>query len=79
MIDLETLLSNAVQLPVADRLQLIEALWETVPEDSVPPLSNEWLEEIERRSADFDAGLVETVPWNQVREEALRRLKSDKQ
>jgi putative addiction module component (TIGR02574 family) len=75
----ESLLANAVQLPVADRIQLIEALWDTVPENSLPPLSDEWLAEIERRSAEYDSGSVATVPWEEVRADALRRLarKSD--
>jgi putative addiction module component (TIGR02574 family) len=72
----ETLLADARQLPVASRVQLIEALWDTLPPDSLPPLSDEWLEEIQRRSAEFDAGLVQTTPWEQVRAEALRRLQA---
>lgn len=75
----ESLLANAAQLPVADRIQLIEALWDTVPENSLPPLSDEWLTEIERRSAEYDSGSVATVPWEEIRADALRRLarKSD--
>lgn len=70
----ESLLANAAQLPVADRIQFIEALWDTVPEDSLPPLSDEWLAEIERRSAEYDSGSVATVPWEEIRADALRRL-----
>jgi putative addiction module component (TIGR02574 family) len=74
MADYETLLAEAARLPVADRIHLIEALWDTVPEDSLPPLSDEWLAEIQRRSAEFDAGSVATTPWEDVRADALRRL-----
>ena len=75
----ESLLADAAQLPVADRIQLIEALWDTVPENSLPPLSDEWLAEIERRSVEYDSGSVVTVPWEAIRADALRRLacKSD--
>ena len=76
MSDYRTLLSDASQLPLDARIQLIEALWDTVPEDAVPPLSDEWLAEINRRSAEFDAGLTQPIPWEQVRSEALRRLKT---
>ena len=48
----ETLLADASHLSVTDRIQLIEALWDTVPADSLPPLSDEWLAEIQRRSAE---------------------------
>ena len=70
----QSLFADASQLPVGQRIQLIEALWDTLPEDAPPPLSDEWLAEIERRSAEFDAGSVEPVPWEQVRADALNRL-----
>ena len=74
MINLNTLLTDATQLPVAERIELIEALWETVPEDALPPLSDEWMAEIERRSAEFEAGQAKTISWETVRAEALERL-----
>ncbi len=78
MLTYETLLSDAAQLPVADRIQLIDALWETLPDDSLPPLNHEWIAEIQRRSAAFDSGAVETIPWEQVKAEALRRVSGAK-
>jgi putative addiction module component (TIGR02574 family) len=71
MSDYDTLLSDASQLPLEARIQLIEALWDTVPEDALPPLSDEWLAEIERRSAEYDAGVVKAIPWEQVRVEVM--------
>jgi putative addiction module component (TIGR02574 family) len=75
MSDYDSLLSDAAQLPVDARIRLIDALWDTLPDDAMPPLSDEWLAEINRRSADYDAGLAQPIPWEQVRAEALRRLK----
>lgn len=49
------------------------AVWDTVPGDALPPLSDEWLAEIQRPSAEYDAGLVQPIPWEQVRADALRR------
>ncbi len=69
----ETLLLDAVRLSVADRIQLIDAIWDTLPADALPPLSDEWTAEIRRRSAEYDSGGVETVPWEQIKTEALRR------
>ena len=71
----ETLLADAASLPVADRIQLIDAIWDTLPTDSLPPLSDEWVAEIQRRSAEYDSGSAETVPWEQVKAEAMRRVK----
>ncbi len=74
MSDFDTLLSVASQLPLDARIQLIDALWDTIPGEAAPPLSEEWLAEIQRRSAEYDAGLVQPIPWEQVRADALRRL-----
>jgi putative addiction module component (TIGR02574 family) len=76
MADYDSLLSDASQLPLDARIQLIEALWDTVPEGAVPALGDEWLAEINRRSDEYDAGKVQTIPWEQIRTDALGRLKT---
>jgi putative addiction module component (TIGR02574 family) len=73
MLDYDTLLADASRLPVAVRIRLIEALWDTVPDDVAPSLSEEWLAEIERRSTEFDSGRVSSTPWEQIRAAALKR------
>jgi putative addiction module component (TIGR02574 family) len=73
MLDVQSILTVAQQLSVAERLELIDALWESVPPSAFPPLSDEWRAEIERRSAEINAGKVATIPWEQVRDEAFRR------
>jgi putative addiction module component (TIGR02574 family) len=73
MLDYETLLADASRLPLGARIQLIEALWDTVPDDAAPALSDEWVAEIYRRSAKFDAGLVQSTPWEEIRSAALQR------
>ena len=72
----ETLLADASLLPATDRIQLIEALWDTLPTDSAPSLSDEWRDEIQRRSAEYDSGSVATTPWEQIRADALRRAEA---
>jgi putative addiction module component (TIGR02574 family) len=52
---------------------LIDALWDTFPDDALPPLSDEWIAEIRRRSAELSAGTAKTIPWEVVRREALVR------
>jgi putative addiction module component (TIGR02574 family) len=73
MPDYDAVLAAASRLPVLDRIQLIEAIWDTVPAGALPPLSDEWIAEIQRRSAQYDAGSVQVVPWEQIRADALRR------
>jgi putative addiction module component (TIGR02574 family) len=73
MSTIDALLADAAQLPVADRLELIDALWDTFPDDALPPVSDEWIAEIRRRSAELSAGTAKTIPWEVVRREALVR------
>ncbi len=74
MLSYDSLLAGASRLPIPDRLQLIEALWDTVPTVSLPPLTDEWQEEIRRRSAEYESGSVRTMPCEQIRADALRRI-----
>jgi len=76
MSTLELLLADAAQLPVADRLELIDAIWDTLPDEALPPLSDEWMTEIGRRSAELAAGTANTVAWEVVRSEARARLRA---
>ena len=45
----------------------------TVDDDDLPPLTAEWLAEVDRRSAEFDAGAVMPISWEQIKSEAMRR------
>jgi len=67
MTDYDAILSAASQLPVTERLRLIDELAASVPDDQPPTLSSAWLEEIERRSAEIDSGAVSTEAWPDVR------------
>ena len=70
----ESLLSEAIRLPANERRQLIDALWVTLDTHEASPLSEEWMAEIERRSADYDAGLVKTIPWETVRRDLWKKI-----
>lgn len=70
----DAIIAFARQLLPDERLQLIDALWETVSLEVMPPLSEEWRAEVARRSDEFDAGSVQPVSWEQVRAESMQRL-----
>lgn len=63
----ESVLSAASQLPVGDRLRLIDELASSVPDDQPPHLSDAWLREIEQRSGEIDSGAVATEHWADIR------------
>jgi putative addiction module component (TIGR02574 family) len=67
--------SQALQLPVEDRLELAEALWESLEQEPVQPELPGWQREVldERLAADEaepDAG----SPWEEVKQRILAKL-----
>ena len=77
MSDYQTVFSAARKLPISERLRLIDELSSSVPDDAPPSLSDEWLEEMDRRSAEIDAGTVSTEAWSSVRERLMRKAGVD--
>ncbi len=55
-----------------ERLDLIEALWESLDAASIPPTAAQE-EELDRRIATADADLPASVPWDAIRAETGRR------
>ncbi|MBL9082739.1 MAG: addiction module protein [Planctomycetales bacterium] len=71
------LLQSALSLPDDQQRELYFALGEAMDQRGVPTLSDEWLAEIQRRSDEYDSGLVTPIPWEEVLERARARLKSN--
>ena len=61
------LLEEALRLPGSERLRLAERLLATFDGDADPDAAEAWEEEIARRSHDIEAGLVEPIPWSEVK------------
>jgi putative addiction module component (TIGR02574 family) len=73
MTEYQSVLTAAQQLPEADKLRLIDELWNSVPPDSETAFSAEWSRKIDRRISELESGKPTTVPWSQVRNAALAR------
>jgi len=73
MSDYQSVLSAASLLPVSERLRLIDELAASVPDDQPPALGAAWLAEIERRSAEIDAGTIDTEDWTAIRARLFAR------
>ena len=64
------------RLSVDDRIELVHAIWDTIPTGSLTPLLTEvQRRELERRLADHVADPDDVVPWEQILAEALARWK----
>ena len=62
-------------LPLERRLEIIEALWESVEADAGPfPIPDEFADELDRRYAEHVANPESSIPWEQVRAEIHRQL-----
>ena len=61
-------------LPVAERLSLIEVLWDSIDaETAALPLPQWHRDEIDRRLDALDAGDSTGAPWSEVRERIIRK------
>jgi len=69
----EHVLHSALELPIDEQIELVEALVASLDEKDPPPLDKQWLAEIQRRSEEIDSGKVKPIPWSVVREEIRKR------
>ena len=73
----QELLREALGLPVDERAgvaaELLASL-DDVSAENPAEVEAAWAAEIEKRVAELDAGTVESIPWEQVRQRLLDRL-----
>ena len=63
------------QLPVEERLTLVEEIWDSIAADSgAVPLTDAQRVELEKRIAEDDAYPHDVTPWEQVKASTLSRL-----
>jgi putative addiction module component (TIGR02574 family) len=71
-----TNLAELLKLPATERLELIEALWDSLDAESANlPVSPELRAEIERRMGEDDADPSSARDWEDVRKELQQRRK----
>lgn len=61
------------RMSVAERESLIEEILESIPEDDHLEPTPEFRAELLRRSAEVEANPGDCIPWEEVRDAALRR------
>jgi putative addiction module component (TIGR02574 family) len=65
---------EAADLSDEDRATLAGLLIESLEGEPDLDVEAAWAAEIEKRVAELDAGTVESIPWEQVRQRLLNRL-----
>lgn len=67
--------SEALQLPVEERLEIAEAIWESLETAVDQPSLPDWQREIlDERLAEDDANPDEGSPWEEVKQRILSSL-----
>ena len=68
------LVSNAINLPLAERIELIDLLWESIAEQGYePPLTAEQATELDRRLEAHRRTPGDVVSWDSIKEGILNR------
>ncbi len=70
----DQVLQSALTLPEAQRAELVDALIGTLDAEDALPFDDYWLAEIAKRSREYDEGLVKSVPWEEVKARARKRI-----
>lgn len=74
MSSVSDLFKQAADLSEEDRATLAGLLIESLEGEVDPDVEQAWADEVQRRVAELDAGSVETIRWETVRTDLLRRL-----
>jgi putative addiction module component (TIGR02574 family) len=63
------------QMPLEERIVLMQEIWNTIAAESPPPLLSESQRlELRRRIAEDNANPDDVIPWDQVKVQALAQL-----
>jgi putative addiction module component (TIGR02574 family) len=67
-------LSELFKLSPAERIQLAQDLWDSIPEQDAPDLTPEQVAKLERRLSDHERDPSSGVSWAEVRERLRARF-----
>ncbi len=73
--EVSKLLEKALSLSIAEQEALAESLISNLGGKVDNEVQAAWDEEIERRIRELDSGKAKTVPWSEVRERNLAKLR----
>ena len=64
------------RLPRADRLALVQDLWDSIAGEGLVQISDARRKELERRADEDDASPDDLIPWEQVKVQARAQFQS---
>ena len=68
-------MEELLKLSVAERIQLVEDLWDSIAADAdAYPLTEAQKAELDRRLADHEADPDSAIPWEEVRERLYKKF-----
>lgn len=71
---MSTLLDKAKELPISERIKLVEDIWNSIATESkTVGVTPEQRAELERRMEDFERDQNGGISWETIRAEALAR------
>lgn len=76
MASVDDAFSAALNLGTEEKLQLISRIWESIPAKGDFRPSDDDLAEVKRRWAEYEAGRMPAIPWEQVRDSVRQRINS---
>ena len=69
-------LDEILRLPVKERIDLVERIWDSIAADADPvPVTPEQREELQRRLEEHERNPDDVVEWSDVEERIRSRLK----
>ncbi|MFT4760608.1 MAG: putative addiction module component (TIGR02574 family) [Paraglaciecola sp.] len=76
------LIAEISKLPIPTRIQLVQAILNTISEDSIKEqdyvLTAEQLQEVEKRSASLASGEVRSISWDSIEAKSVHSYKENK-
>jgi putative addiction module component (TIGR02574 family) len=71
----KTLLNKALELTPAERIELVEEIWDSIPPEDMPPLTEEQKREIDRRYEAMIRDPNRGSKWEDVQARLLAKYK----
>ena len=72
--DVARTIDELCALPVDDRLKVVAAVWDSLPEEAAVPISGEECAELNRRLDAYDANPEDVLTWDQVLDKLRGRM-----